>query len=72
MTVEDNLTPKIHYKYLLIEGENEERGRCKERKNFNPALASGQHHDGACTCDPVESSQGRWAVDRFFSFPFCS
>lgn len=73
MAVKDNLTPKIGYNYLLIEGESEERGRSEEGRDLlNSAPASGQCHDGDSTCDPVEPSQGRWAVDRFFSFPFCS
>ena len=59
MAVRDNLTPNISYKYLLIEGEGEERGRSeKGRDLFNSAPASGQCHDGDSTCNPVESSQG--------------
>lgn len=65
MAVKDSLTPEVFDKYLLVEGENEEKGRNEEKKDGTKHLYC-QHHDSTFPCDPVEASRGCWATDPFF------
>ena len=38
MTAKVNLTPKISYKYLLIEGKSEERGKSEKKRGLKEDL----------------------------------